>query len=307
MERGFWKGEVIQKKADGTKLNILSSVSLVKDDLDEIIGIVAVNRDITYLKKIEHELLSHQVELELKVEKRTKEYQHAVEELVKINLELEQFAFVASHDLKEPLRMISSYSDLLIRRIPKDDEAAEYLYYVKEGVSRMYHLIRDLLEYSRIGHKHSHPEDTDCNAVLAVALENLHILIEETGAVIRSAQLPTVNGVSSLLAQLFQNLIQNAIKFRNKGDVPLIEIKAKKLENSWLFSVTDNGIGIDNQYADKVFVIFQRLEAKEKYPGTGIGLAMCKRIVELHGGKIWLESEVGFGTTFYFTLPEKAL
>jgi light-regulated signal transduction histidine kinase (bacteriophytochrome) len=301
--QGVWKGEVTQYKKDGSVLNILSSVSIVKDDTGSPIGVVAVNRDITYLKKIEHQLLGHKVELELKVEERTREYQQVVDELVKINLELEQFAYVASHDLKEPLRMISNYSDLLIRRIPKDDEAAEFLYYVKEGVNRMHNLIRDLLEYSRIGHKHSHPSTVDCNEVIASVKENLRLVMEESGARLYHDKLPPVYGVSSLLTQLFQNLIHNAIKFRKETMPPEISIHADLQGQYWLFSIRDNGIGIDRQYRDKVFVIFQRLEQREKYPGTGIGLSICKRIVELHGGRIWFDSEIGEGCTFYFTLP----
>jgi light-regulated signal transduction histidine kinase (bacteriophytochrome) len=265
--------------------------------------VVAVNRDITYLKQVESELKSHKEELELKVEQRTQEYQRVVEELVKTNLDLEQFAFVASHDLKEPLRMISSYSDLLIRRIPKDDEAAEYLYFVKEGVSRMHNLIRDLLEYSRIGHKQSQAVETDCNLVLDEVLENLQILIKETGAMVRYSDLPIVVAVPSLVSQLFQNLLHNAVKFNRPGVLPEIEISAEKKGQNWLFSVKDNGMGIDTNYYDKVFVIFQRLELNPNYPGTGIGLAVCKRIVELHKGHIWVESVPGQGSTFYFTLP----
>jgi PAS domain S-box-containing protein len=268
------------------------------DDKKMPVKLLGVVQDIT-------EQILFAEELTKQVADKTKDYQEAMEQLVKKNQELEQFAYVASHDLKEPLRMISSYSELLVRRIPQDTEAREYSYFMTEGVQRMQALINDLLEYSRIGQKPVPFVIVDCMVLLNTVQNTLHIKIEETGTEINYSQLPKVSGVSSLLAQLFQNLIDNAIKFRNKDTTPQIIINAtEENENWWLFSVSDNGIGIDKIYHDKIFVIFQRLHTRDHYPGTGIGLSVCKRIVEFHGGNIWFDSEKGEGTTFYFTLPK---
>ncbi|MGZ8506153.1 MAG: PAS domain-containing sensor histidine kinase [Bacteroidia bacterium] len=237
------------------------------------------------------------------VAEKTKDYQEAMEQLVKKNQELEQFAYVASHDLKEPLRMISSYSYLLLRHMPDNEEAAEYSRFMTEGVSRMQALINDLLDYSRIGQKPTPLVETDINLLLSEVTDTLQLNIEENGAEIHYSHLPKVAGVPTLLSQLFQNLIDNAIKFRKNDTTPLITITAEPANGFWLFAVNDNGIGIAKEYQERIFVIFQRLHTRDKYPGTGIGLSVCKRIVELHSGKIWLESDKEKGTTFFFTLP----
>gem|GEM_PF-2334686 len=227
-----------------------------------------------------------------------------VEELAKSNRELEQFAYVSSHDLQEPLRMVGSYTQLLARRYKGklDSEADEFIRYAVEGVKRMQILINDLLTFSRIGTRGKPFEATDCNVVLKKTLQDLKVSIEENNAEVIYDSLPTVYADEIQLGQLFQNLIGNAIKFRSKEN-PKIHISAKLENEQWVVSVKDNGIGIESQYKDRIFVIFQRLHTRNEYPGTGIGLAVCKKIVERHGGKIWLESEVGKGTTFYFTLP----
>lgn len=266
------------------------------DEQQKPVKLLGVAQDITDQKQFAEELKKQ-------VAEKTKDYQEALEQLVKKNQELEQFAYVASHDLKEPLRMISSYSHLLLRHVPDNDEATEYARFMTEGVSRMQTLINDLLEYSRIGQKPSPLVETDVNKLLNEVTDTLHINIEENGAEIRYSNLPKVAGVPTLLSQLFQNLIDNAIKFRKPATTPVITITAKPMYNYWLFSVHDNGIGIAREYQERIFVIFQRLHTRDKYPGTGIGLSVCKRIVELHGGKIWLESDDKNGTTFYFTLP----
>ncbi|MDW5563590.1 MAG: ATP-binding protein [Methanomassiliicoccus sp.] len=226
------------------------------------------------------------------------------EELKRSNSELQQFAYTASHDLKEPLRMVSSYLGLLEKKYEDklDDNGVEYLRYAVEGAVRMSSIIDDLLTYSRIGTSGTPMIPVDMNDVLATAFGDLRVAIRESGAQITNVELPTVTADRSQIVLLLENLVANAIKFR--GDYkPYIEITAVTFDNEYVFSVKDNGIGIDPKYADKLFKMFQRLHTKEEYPGTGIGLAICKKIVERHGGRIWFESEPGKGTTFYFTIP----
>lgn len=225
-------------------------------------------------------------------------------ELLRSNAELEQFAYVASHDLQEPLRMVGSYTQLLARRYKGklDDDANEFINYAVDGATRMQNLINDLLAYSRVGTRVKEFKPTDCEAVLQRVLTNLQVAMADTDATVTHDPLPTVWGDEGQLGQLLQNLIGNAIKFHGPA-LPTVHVGAQREDENWLFTVRDNGIGLDPQYADRIFVIFQRLHNKEEYPGTGIGLAICKKIVERHDGRIWVESQPGQGTTFYFTLP----
>jgi signal transduction histidine kinase len=227
-----------------------------------------------------------------------------VEELARSNRDLEQFAYVASHDLQEPLRMVAAYTQLLAERYrgKLDENADKYIGYAVEGALRMQTLILDLLAFSRVGRAESGRKNGDCNGALKIAMANLQTAIGESGAVITYDELPSVAIDQSQLVQLFQNLLGNAIKFR-AAEAPAIRVSAEKQDSSWLFSVADNGIGISSQYQDKVFVIFQRLHTREEYAGNGVGLAICKKIAEYHGGRIWVESEPGCGATFHFTLP----
>lgn len=226
------------------------------------------------------------------------------QELARSNNELQQFAYIASHDLQEPLRMITSYLQLLERRYrgQLDADADDFIQYAVDGALRMRTLINDLLTYSRIGTRGQSFELTDSSAALKRAIANLEVAIAESNAIITYADLPQVQADPTQLVQLFQNLVSNALKFRSESSC-LVEVTAKQQENAWLFSVKDNGIGIDPQYTEQIFIIFQRLNNRTDYPGTGIGLAVCKKIVERHGGSIWVESAFGEGATFHFTLP----
>jgi signal transduction histidine kinase/DNA-binding LacI/PurR family transcriptional regulator len=229
------------------------------------------------------------------------------QELARSNVDLQHFAYVASHDLQEPLRMVKSYLQLLERRYKGqlDEDADEFIAFAVDGAERMRILIDDLLQYSRVT-THGKPfAPTDCTAALDHALSNLKVAVEESGAVVTHGGLPTVLADDVQLPQLFQNLIGNAIKFRKSDTPPQVHVGVEHKAGEWLFSVQDNGIGIDPKHFERIFLIFQRLHSREEYEGTGIGLAVCKRIVERHGGRIWVESEPGKGSTFSFTIPDR--
>jgi len=244
--------------------------------------------------------------LEDKVAERTIAYKELISRLRNANRDLAQFAYVASHDLQEPLRMISSYLQLLSKRYSGhiDKDADEFIGYAVDGATRLQRMINDLLTFSRVGTRGRPFAKMDVGVVLGFALTNLEVAIEEAHAKVTHNNLPTVKADEVQLLQLFQNLIENAIKFRSDKP-PAIHVSAERGDGEWVFSVKDNGIGVDPQYRDRLFVIFQRLHSAAKYPGTGIGLALCKRIVERHSGRIWVESELGKGSTFRFTIPDK--
>ena len=224
--------------------------------------------------------------------------------LARSNADLEQFAYVASHDLQEPLRMVSSYMQLLAKRYQGhiDEQADKYIRYAVEGALRMQALIGGLLEYSRAARQAEQPVRVSAQDALERALYSLRTLIEETGTIVARASLPEVMSDEAQLAQVFQNLIGNAIKFRRPDAAPRIQVACSRRGPYFVFSVADNGIGIDPRYAERIFAIFQRLHTRGEYPGTGIGLAICKKVVERSGGEIWLESAPGKGSTFHFTL-----
>jgi PAS domain S-box-containing protein len=248
--------------------------------------------DITERKRAEREL------------KQAEDLKQAVEALELSNRDLEQFAYVASHDLQEPLRMVSSFTQLLAKRYrgKLDKDADEFIDYIVAGAKRMQALINDLLTYSRVDTRGESFGPIDSEAAFNQAMANLRLVIEEGEAVITHDPLPPLIADNSQIVQLFQNLLANAIKFRGK-EPPRIHVSARQENNEWVFSFRDNGIGIAPEYFDRVFVIFQRLHGREEYPGTGTGLAICKRIVERHGGRIWVESELNKGSTFYFAIP----
>ena len=234
------------------------------------------------------------------------ELEHKTKELTRSNEELQQFAYVASHDLQEPLRMISSYTQLLERRYGErlDGDARDFMAYIVDGAARMKQLIEDLLAYSRVGTRGKEFQSVDSGASLDRALANLRASVESSGAKITRDALPAVLADGAQLSQVFQNLIGNAIKFRGE-EAPRIHVGAQARDTVWVFSVKDNGIGLDTQYADRIFMMFQRLHNKAEYPGTGIGLAIVKKIVERHGGRIWVESEPGKGASFGFTIARE--
>ena len=228
------------------------------------------------------------------------------EELARSNADLEQFAYVASHDLQEPLRMVASYSDLLAARYRDrlDDRAREYIEYIVDGAQRMQRLIDDLLTFSRATRDGEQTSEVHAEEALKWALRALAAAVEESGAVVTHDSLPNVHVPQSQLQQLFQNLIGNAIKFRGE-EIPRVHVSARSKGNEWCFSIRDNGIGIDPAHHDRIFGLFQRLHGRSQYSGSGVGLALCKKIVEARGGRIWLESTPEKGTAFWFTLPSR--
>ncbi|GAB7026706.1 PAS domain-containing sensor histidine kinase [Geotalea toluenoxydans] len=257
------------------------------DASGRVAGILVFSEDITHRKHAEQER------------------ERLITELQRSNAELQQFAYVSSHDLQEPIRMVTSYVQLLQKRYQgKLDEKAEmYISFIVEAAHRMSSLINDLLALSRVGRREREFMPVETELVVKEALDNLRVAMEESGARITKDPLPMVMGDPVQLLQLFQNLIGNAIKYRKKEVTPEVQISAERKKNQWLFGIHDNGIGIEPQYHDKIFVIFQRLHQREEYQGTGIGLAICQKIVENHGGMVWVESTPGEGSTFYFTLP----
>ena len=226
-------------------------------------------------------------------------------ELERKNIEMEQFAYIASHDLQEPLRTTSSFVELLQNdyKGKLDEDGDKYLTYIAQASDRMRVLIKDLLEYSRIGKK-KEIKEVDCNVMLSEVLADIGMATKERNAEITRETLPVINGFPTEIKQLFQNLIMNAMKFTEKNVIPKINIAVKEIKDHWQFAVTDNGIGIAQEHNDRIFVIFQRLHTRNEYAGSGIGLSHCKKIVELHKGKIWVDSAPGKGSTFYFTIQQ---
>jgi PAS domain S-box-containing protein len=269
---------------DGGIVPVMYNASLYRDTDGNIVGVFAAARNITARKKAE-------------------------EELLRSNGDLEQFAYVASHDLQEPLRNIAACMQLLERKHQNqlDSDGVQYIHYAVESAVRMKALILDLLTYSRVGTRGKLPQATDCGQILAEALGNLKTVISDTAATITHDPLPTIISDETQLLQVFQNLIANAIKFRKKDVAPHVHISAVNNRNNWIFSVKDNGIGIESKYLDRIFVIFQRLNKRSEYDGSGMGLAIVKKVVERHGGRVWAESAPGVGTTLYFTIPKRGL
>ncbi len=283
----FWR-------SDGASFPVECTSTPIQEG-EALVGQVVVFKDIT--EQVRTEAVRRRAEEQL---------EQMAAELARSNADLEQFAYVASHDLQEPLREVASMVQLLQLRYQSqlDGEADEIIGLAVEGVTRMQALIRDLLALARVGTR-AHPfEPTDVEAALQTALANLAVALRESGAVVTHDALPTVMAEPSQLIQLLQNLIGNAVKFHG-ALTPEIHVGAEHLPGEWRFSVRDNGIGIEPQHFQRIFAVFQRLHTRREYPGTGIGLAVCKKIVERHGGRIWVESQPGQGSTFYFTLPDR--
>ena len=261
------------------------------------------NRDVTDRKMAEEELKKYREHLEESVKQRTAELETRTHELARSNADLQQFAYAASHDLQEPLRTVAGFVKLLEKRYKGrlDEKADEFIKFTCDGVERMQLLIKDLLIYSQVDTKERVFKPTNCSVALESAIRSLRSAIEENEAEVTYDSLPAVMADASQMSRLFQNLIGNAIKF-HVGKSVRVHVSAERKGDEWIFSVRDNGIGMDPEQADRIFVIFQRLHSREEYPGTGIGLAICKRIVERHGGRIWVDSELGKGSTFHFTL-----
>ena len=297
-------------RRDGSIFPLEISRSPLQVDGDLLITTAV--RDISIRKRIEQErataeeqvrnLNSHLEQLNAHLEERVRQ---RTEALVRSNNELAQFAYIASHDLQEPLRTVSLYTQVLAHRYTNvlGGEGQTFVNFIVDNASRMENLIRDLLEYSSVEAGNTGDlELTSCDTALDLALNNLEARIVESGAVIRRNPLPYIRGEGTQLVRLFQNLIGNSIKYRHPDRAVQVSISAAREGNDWLFSVTDNGTGIEPQFTERVFGIFKRLHGREN-PGTGMGLAICRKIVSYHGGKIWLESTVDEGTTFFFTLP----
>lgn len=285
--------EVSFNRSDGKAFTLLLNVSPLHDSTAKVIGYVITLIDITERKSGEKQLRAANTELEQRAQA-----------LAGSNAELQKFAYVASHDLQEPLRTITSYSQLIQKRYggKLDEKADRYLNFVSDAAIRMQQLIEDLLSYSRVSTEERALQRTDCAQILAQVLANLDAAIVQSKALVTWDPMPTLNAEPSQLVELFQNLISNAIKFQGT-EQQRVHIGATREGEEWVFCVRDNGIGIDPQYSERIFIIFQRLHTREQYRGTGIGLAICKRIIERHNGRIWLESAPMKGAAFFFTLP----
>lgn len=282
-------------------------VVVVSGSLGELKAVECIKQGAAdYVLKDHLPRLSEAVRRAIREKQLREEHRQSLEDLARSNRELEQFAYVASHDLQEPLRMVATYTQLLAERYQGklDENADKYIHYAVDGALRMQSLVQDLLAFSRVGRQGADLKVTDCNAVVEAVLKNLHTAIQESGAQIAYGRLPAVVADGSTLLQVFQNLIGNAIKFRG-SEPPAIRVTAEKNAREWVFAVADNGIGIEPEHAEIVFAIFKRLHTRAEYPGSGIGLAICKKIIEQHGGRIWVESQAGQGSTFKFTLPAR--
>jgi PAS domain S-box-containing protein len=286
-ETGRFEGEGWRVRKDGSRFLASILITALRDEKGLLRGFGKITRDITERRRAEEHLAK------------------TMEELKRSNDELGQFAYVASHDLQEPLRMVASYTQLLAQRYKGrlDPDADEFIAFAVDGCNRMQGLIQDLLSYSRAGANAEPLREISCEEALEKALKNLHATIQDSGATMTHDSLPNIMMDETQLVQIFQNLIGNAIKYR-AAEPPQIHVSATRNgSNEWVFSVRDNGMGMEPQYFERIFILFQRLHGQKEFAGTGIGLAMCKKIVDRRGGRIWVESQLTKGSTFYFALP----
>jgi PAS domain S-box-containing protein len=293
---GRYEEEGWRLRKDGSRFWASVVITALRDESGNLRGFAKVSRDIT--KRIEAEV----------AEKKREALEIRAEELKRSSDELQQFSYVAAHDLQEPLRMVISYTQLLAKRYKGrlDADAEEFLFFAVDGAHRMQLLIQGLLAYCRVETTGKEFLETSSAAALERALVKLDGAIEDSGGVVTHDPLPTVTGDSGQLAQLFENLVGNAIKYHGV-DPPRVHVSAKRYSDSeWVFSVRDNGIGIDSQYFEKIFGMYQRLHGRKEISGTGVGLTVCKKIAQRHGGRIWVESSLGNGSTFYLVLPDGA-
>jgi signal transduction histidine kinase len=263
------------------------------------------NRFALERESVERHILDLNRTLETRVRERTLELERSAHELERSNADLTEFAYVASHDLQEPLRMVRSYMGLLVRRHADmlDEQAKTYVQYAMDGAARMQALINDLLQYSRAGTQPLQKQNVSSEELVKTALSNLEVSVAENDAEVHLRNLPFVCADPTKLTQVFQNLVGNAIKFKKDSERPKIEVTAERVGPEWKFSIADNGIGLDMVYKEKIFEIFHRLHGVNEFSGNGIGLSICRRIVEQHDGRLWVDSEPGSGTTFHFTIP----
>jgi signal transduction histidine kinase len=297
-----------QRRIAAPILGMANEVRAATDDIEHPISVNAGPEELAQLARDVEAMRQRIVDEVAELRRAHEQLDARTQELQRSNSDLEQFAYVASHDLQEPLRKVASFCQLIQRRYQGqlDERGEQYIEFAVDGARRMQVLINDLLAFSRVGRRTGEFTDIALSGVLDSAISNLEPLIEETGAEVSFTEMPVVRGETSLLTAMFQNLLGNAIKFRGEQP-PRIRVEASQGDGEWTFSMTDNGIGIDAEYAERIFVIFQRLHTRDAYPGTGIGLAMTRKIIEYHGGRIWLDTESGPGrTVFRFTLPDKA-
>ena len=288
MHRRALEGDSVTYEGEWEGRSHQSYLEPLRDSAGRLVGVIGVALDITERKQAEQALAQYS------------------QELVRSNADLQQFAYVASHDLLEPLRTVSNYVQLLQRRYENqlDAKADKFIAYAVDGTARMHTLLQDLLKFSRVGTRGKEFVPTNAESVFDQVVASLRMAIKENGAVISHDPLPVVIADDVQLSQLFQNLIANAVKFHGE-EPPQVHVSAQQQDNEWIFSIQDNGIGIDPRFADRIFEIFHQLHGRADYSGSGMGLAICKKVVERHGGRIWMESEPGEGSTFYFTLPSE--
>lgn len=290
-----WHDELVNRRKDGSLYTEEMTITPVPDGNGGIGHFIAIKLDVTDRQRAQAQLRAAKEAAE-----------HSAQELARSNRDLEQYAYISSHDLQEPLRMVSNFVQLLRKRYDSqlDDQARQYIQYAYDGSIQMQQLVNDLLAYSRVNRAELNAQTVSAAACLETAVRNLSLTLAESRAAVTHDPLPMVKADPLQLTQLFQNLLGNAVKFHKEGQPACVHVSAREQDGETVFAVRDEGVGIDPKYHEKVFVIFQRLHARGQYPGTGIGLAICKRIVERHRGRIWLESQPGAGTTVFFSLPQ---